>query len=232
MLLLLGSLACGPVVDTNPTKAPFVFHPPHIIDSFQEPYAECNASRTMGYAGIEPLFVGPLTDTLDINEDKINEKYLISGEISSYVHYPMLVDSGLHIFVDTTQRVRKKVLFFQFPSPKNPKTNNASPSYELYEAFPVFMVNLLADTIAIGDRHQLPTVLEAMDAQGEWRPIERPMFDCGTDKEDLRVPPLEMVLAALDICAGDFPTQLRLRYNNMYSNSWHGSIYREQFGKK
>ncbi len=232
LVLSVYTAACDRAADAVQPKETFVFHPPHLVDSFEAPYTDCNASKWMGYAGIRPLYIGPLADTLDVTCRHTIDKYITPNEIRSYVNYPTLEDSGLYILVDTSQRVRYKILLFNFPSRENPDTVGTAPPFELYEAYPVFIVNMLADTIEISPRHQLPTVLEAIDDQGKWRPIQKTLGYCGTGEVALRLPACEMVVAAISVCSGDFPTQLRLRYHNMYSNSWHGSIYREQFGKK
>ena len=228
-MLLLYAAACDRAADTIPPKEPFIFQPPYIVDTLSGTVTPCGASKWIGSAGILPVYLGPSADTLDITARQISDKYLIPDEFSFDELYPFLQDSGLYIFVDTAHRIWHNTLLFKVPTPENPQGGSASPDFELHDSYPVFIVNTLADTITVGERYKILTVLEAMDAQGKWRPIEKSMPDCGTGSVYLRLPPSEMVIAALNVCPGDFSTQLRLRYNNMYSNSWHGSVYLSQF---
>ena len=101
--------------------------------------------------------------------------------------------------------------------------------------YPVFIKNLDADTISVGFGWQLPLIMEALDSNGAWRPIqERFRYMCGMGIGPVILPPGEIVLTTAPIYTGNFFTMLRLRVagTSVFSNAINGHIRYRQFESK
>ena len=73
-------------------------------------------------------------------------------------------------------------------------------------------------------------IMQARDRRGNWRDIETgDMAFCGTGRRTFRIHPKHYALAAGPIYEGGFKTKLRVRYHNIYSNEFDGSVNPAQF---
>lgn len=100
---------------------------------------------------------------------------------------------------------------------------------------PAFIFNeTLRDQYLLGMNWQPFCILEALNPEGIWRPIQmyRP-YTCTTQMGYLRLAPQEFCVLALPSFDGAFSTQLRLRLHNggqyVLSNTFKGNINRTQF---
>lgn len=112
------------------------------------------------------------------------------------------------------------------------KINTENPTNNSY---PVIVTNLDSDTTIIGYGEYLPLIMEALDSNGIWQPIEeRFVYMCGNGVGTIILPPNEIVLTTAPIFNGDFSTKMRLHLykSDIYSNSFDGKINYRQFESK
>jgi hypothetical protein len=125
----------------------------------------------------------------------------------------------ISITVDTTQRVKNDISYGIMDS-----------SY--FEAYPVLIENKDTDTISIGFGGPLPLMLklitEAKDSLGIWKPIEEERIYHHVNSSII-LPPNKIGLSATMIYHGDYPTTMRLRIADTFSNEFKGTINYRQF---
>lgn len=171
-----------------------------------------------------PLYIGRWQECICIScESNWQQKQVIGAEHSPYKS-PDSLDIGL--YVDTTQIISDCHVIWT--AARNMKDTIAIKS------FPVFIVNRTKDTLTIGYNNgyinQLYLNMEAMDDKGIWRPIEeRNVSPCGFGLKPVILPPDEIVLTTVPLFKGTFNTKLRLRYLNMLSQAFYGTINPTQF---
>lgn len=187
---------------------------------------ESDDERWMTEANYEIYYIGPKKDTLFMypllgfiyppppppghegdytfdSGDYTNpyESYLVDFFEKSYRR---AADSKTEIRVDTTARIGN--------------------------AFPVYLTNKSADTIAIGFGERIPILLEALDSTGTWKPIqERFYYMCGTGLSTVILPPNEIAVTFVPIFNGNYKTKLRVTNGSNHSKPFEGHLFYTQF---
>jgi hypothetical protein len=170
----------------------------------------------------KPLFLGSKKDTITIiyPRDFLRKYHVYEDRRGKYFQPD---SSGIKIMINTSQII-SDVTFSWLNEDRN-------LSEQTYKAYPVIIYNVRSDTISIGYGDHLPLITEALDPEGNWRPIEDPfMYDCGVGLNGIVLPPNEIVITATPIYKGVFKTKLRLRYFKILSEEFNGSINLKQFG--
>lgn len=198
------------------------------LDFLKNDYSNSTWLTTAEY---EFLYIGPSTDTIyvdhflsysppppppppnskmkakdyDIPEykNKFDDYYI---EWDSEIRFSHLLNVNLDIKVDTN---------FIF--------NNSQP---------IIITNTNKDTISVGYGNYIPLIMEALDSNKKWRPIQkRFIYMCGNGVGTIILPPNEIVLSSAPIFNGNFKTELRLTVpkTDIYSNTFDGSINYRQF---
>lgn len=102
--------------------------------------------------------------------------------------------------------------------------------HKMRNGFPVIVKNEGKDTIQIGYDEYIPLLLEAKDSAGVWHPIEKHISGfCGFGMRFWILPPGEIALTFAPVTRGSFKTELRLRFEDHYSEPFRGSINYRQF---
>ncbi|NUO01413.1 MAG: hypothetical protein HUU01_12455 [Saprospiraceae bacterium] len=219
-LSLLFTLAVLAACGREEAVKPVVFKKPIVI---QLPFEDSAQYRSYDYMnGSYPEFIGksPFSDTLTIT---------VEGRLQyedSDIVFPELIGTtdttrtdGLELFIDYSSSIVR-----------NPY------GQELAEYnYPVYIVNQTAGIKVIsGKDNHLFGIQEALDSNGNWRPIEFKGYDfCGLGRFGLKLYPNEYALLAFPKYHGNFKTKLRVRIkngDNVYvSHPFDGTINERQF---
>lgn len=194
------------------------FNFPEIYDTVKKEKIT-RESKWLESANYNPLYIGKNKRKIYIHHNNLEKKYFAFDYRGKF---PKPDSIGLMLLVDTSKVVFNKLSFFV--------VKDAIFKSEYYSAFPVYVINISKDTFNIGEGYQLPIIMEAINKNGVWKPIEMRYFhSCGTGLNEIILPPNEMVVTSAPKFKGDFKTKLRLRYNSILSNEFYGTIYRSQF---
>lgn len=102
--------------------------------------------------------------------------------------------------------------------------------YKYYKAYPISVTNPSDSTTIVGYGYNIPIVLEALDKDETWKPVEmRYIYDCGVGLEYVLLKPHEIVCVLAPVYKGDYKTKLRYRLGNNFSKEFVGHISRKQF---
>ena len=99
-----------------------------------------------------------------------------------------------------------------------------------FMAFPVFIENIINDTLIIGEGDIFPISIEAKGRDGIWRRVLNPLeFECGTDLKAIFLAPHQIAITAIPICEGTFRTEIRLAFRLsknqfVFSNAIEGYV--------
>ncbi|MBX2876283.1 MAG: hypothetical protein KTR30_29455 [Saprospiraceae bacterium] len=198
--------------DLNRFEIPTVFQPDAPLHL--EPHKEYSIKA------VAPSFLGvfPFTNALAILKDlpwPTDEEYLFHSEDSSD-YYPA---AGLQLI----------------PVPKI--TLVQAEKYRLDDSayFPVFIVNENNSTHSLsGKDSRVFAIQEALDSNGNWRPIERQAWGfCGNGWWGRKIMPKHSAVFSMPKYTGDFSTQLRIRLRSgsqtLVSLPFPGKINYQQF---
>jgi hypothetical protein len=195
-----------------------------VIDTSQNDpaYLQVTEMQTGNY---NPFYIGLYKDTVFKSPHE---------EIPKYFAYPILESPGMNegrfykwpdsaaiaLFVDTT-----RTLSHSLPLDEDDRS---------FKSYPVTIVNDHDDTINIGYGDHIPVIMEALDTNGQWKPIEEQfVYMCGTGLNRIILPPGNIVVTYAFVYKGNYRTKLRLRYvtgkPEAVSNEFYGSINRTQF---
>ena len=190
-------------------------------------------------------YIGPLRDTLTVQyhattapppppmpgtrpawptpADAMLLRYAVDREATPHAeHWPLGYGARMSLAVDTTHRLAAE-------EPFNADLR-ADSAHHWFAAHPVLLRNQDRDTVFLGQGDFVPLHVEAQDALGEWRVIEAPhSIYCGVGVSVLFLPPGQVVLTAVLIPHGPFPTRLRVRYGRTVSTPFAGRIDPRQF---
>jgi len=217
---LLFILAVWAACSQEEAVKPVVFKKPIVV---QMPFED--SARYLSYNfmnGSYPEFIGksPFSDTLTVTmEGRLHYK-------DRDIVFPELIG-----ITDTT-RTDGLELFTDYSSTivRNPY------GLELAEYnYPVYIVNQTSGVKVIsGKDSHLFGIQEALDSNGNWRPIEFKGHDfCGVGRYGVKLYPNEYALLAFPKYQGNFKTKLRVRIkngNNIYvSQPFDGTINERQF---
>jgi hypothetical protein len=104
-------------------------------------------------------------------------------------------------------------------------------TYYISNSYPTFITNISKDTIIIANGRRIELILEAIDSNENWRPIQEDYISfCGNSYlMSTILPPHEFALTLTPVFRGDYSTQLRLKLGSNYSKPFHGKINYRQF---
>ena len=219
--ILAGIYSCDNMKNIDSGVDIFNFKTPIVQDILETDKVERN-SVWLQFGNYNPIYIGPNKDSIYVSDRPNLEKYYI------YYDYGKLYNSpdtaGILLLIDTTKIISENSMIWEEYG------NMLSSKVLILKAFPVFVVNITKDTLDIGYGDHLPIVTEALDNKGTWRPIEEPyMYACGTGLNRILLPPNEIVVTSIPINKGKFKTKLRLRYGNILSREFFGTINPTQF---
>jgi hypothetical protein len=207
------------------------FRFPVVADTFHHELQE-RWAKEVSTASYHPLYLGPWSDTIhadhgldmwrrrDDPDDPAGVCFVHdrAGEPGSPYKRPSRND--LTLIVDTTRIIA------------NQAAESLSRRSDLgaFKAYPVLMINSGRDTVYVGYGDFLRVIMEARDAEGEWRPIEtRYVYRCGTGVMSIVLPPAFVALTSAPIYHGSFTTECRLRSGKTVSNVFRACIDPGQF---
>jgi len=209
----------------DPSYKKLTFTIPTIIDTF--PIDRVARETIWQESGsYNPLYIGKRKDSIWISNgnirwvDRQNEYFVYGSERD---HFPYPDSSGIELIIDTSKFVFEYAMLFEAPG------NNIAQD-KFYKAYPVYVISTTKDTLSIGYGDHLPLILEAVDENGKWRAIQNEYtYICGTGLNTIILPPYNFVLTSVPIFKGQFKTKLRLRYKNILSDDFTGTINHSQF---
>jgi hypothetical protein len=220
--LLIGLYSCvdNKIIDKEVEVLDFKI--PIIQDTFKTDRIE-RITVWLKSGNYNPLYIGQQKDSIYVSyKPNLNKYFVYEGYKRSYNRPD---SSGITLFVDTTKVVSDYSMIWE--------DDGSMLSTKSFKAFPVIVVNTTKDTLSIGYGDHLPIVMEAMNNKGNWRPIEEPyMYMCGTGLNEIILPPNEIVVTSAPVNKGKFKTKLRLRYNNIVSEEFYGTINPSQFDRE
>jgi len=222
-LIILGTLvglySCNGNKNTDKEIEVFDFKTPVVQDTFKTNRIE-RVTVWLQNGNYNPLYIGPREDSIYVSYRPDLKKYFVYDEDMRNYNRPD--SSGIKLVVDTTNFISDHSKIWE--------DDGSMLSTKSFKAFPVFVINTSKDTLSIGYGDHLPIIMEAMDTKGNWRPIEeRYIYMCGTGLNGIILPPKEIVVTSAPIDKGKFKTKLRLRYNNILSQEFYGTINPTQF---
>jgi hypothetical protein len=208
LLLAVLLIACSEQIVKQDIETEFSFVMPAIIDTTKT--EQVKRSGTWLDAGdYSPLYIGKKQDSIFIQKkfyaivNKMFDNYSVYDEAREKYKRPD--STGIQLIIDTSKII-------------------------LNQSYAVAVVNTTRDTLNIGYGTHLPIILEALDKQGAWKPVEEPfVYFCGTGLGTLFLPPGEIVITSAPVFTGEYNTKLRLRYDRIVSQTYTGSINLSQF---
>lgn len=210
--------------DTKVEKLPV----PVIVDTMGiqiEPfYGESEFPTNISTARYQPYYIGRYIDTIFVCDligifppppeegewvptceyaYKSYYKYWESDDFKNYKNFREdTVD--LKIYVDTSQKI--------------------------VDLYPTIVKNVGMDSVDVGNGMSVSLILEALDYEKGWRPIQKDfMYLCGNGVSSLILPPENIIFTLTPRFKGLYRTKLRLKLGNNYSNEFEGSINPHQF---
>ncbi len=170
-------------------------------------------------------YIGIAKDTIQLSEDSdsITENNIIPIALHRRLeNYNFECNDCININVDTSQ-----ILTLFEVEWRRSKLKDIH-----YRSYPVVIENKSDSLYKIGFGQNVRIILEALDADNTWKPIEIPyMYRCGTGLTDLYLQGHQIACVLIPIYYGDFRTQLRLKLNNHFSKPFSASINKKQFTK-
>ena len=196
------------------------------ITSLIQPKHISKTSKQITSEERQVQYIGNYRDTIYLlgNGFDIVDKYKISAKEGRYLYsHPFYADSGIKILIDTAQILGVKETMW--------KGKNLLDI--VYDAYPVTLQNNTDTTAIVGFGRRIPVVLEALDIDNKWKPIEKPyIYKCGTGLRNILLKPHDIICVLVPKYKGVFKTQLRLRLRNNISMPFYGEINRSQFLEK
>jgi len=174
-------------------------------------------------------YMGKYQDTISLSDNtdsiihsnlmpyELAKKYYYNDRFSAFIH---LADTLIDIFIDTSQ-----ILTF-LSSPYNKKRVYRNS----YQAYPVILRNNSDSFAVIGFGNDSPVLIEALDIDNVWKFITCELeYRCGTGLRNIYLKAGSVVCLLIPKFKGNFKTKLRLKFNNIVSNTFSGHINRSQF---
>lgn len=223
VFMLLALLSCGE--RTELSQAPML--PVTLDSSFKELLPERRKWKSR--ANYHPLYIGPYRDTIHVDHALAYSQgnpHPLTGPGSSPEaaacfrpwldkrSYRTADPSMIVIHVDTSRTI----------------ASISHRSRSARKAFPVHLVNRGPDTLEIGYGSFLDVLMEARTEAGGWKPIdERFIYSCGVGVGRIVLPPGYVAVTSAVVQHGDQPTECRIRFGPVVSESFYASIDRRQF---
>lgn len=240
-IILLSFISCKQTIKDDSVvanKMPFI----KLHDDFQSDTTILFNIVSPTTNSISLKYIGLQTDTITINKLKsidgikpppppTKSKIRVKTKkepfdeflVESYNNLYNIVDTkNVLIFIDTSQTIEQFQLGMY----------NLSDSEKLKEkdfsffAYPIFIFNNSIDTITLGaPRGNLLLTLQAKDFNGNWIDIEKKYFiGCGFGLNDAFLPSSYFAVATMLKYNGDYETEFRVKYLDIYSNYIHGRV--------
>jgi hypothetical protein len=150
----------------------------------------------------------------------IIDNFIIEN-LEAETKYPWLPDSSIDFFINENQ----EAILEEYDYKKQ--------RYSHYHGQTLIIRNKLDSSIIVGFGYDIPIIIEAMDKDGKWKPIEtRHMYGCGVGLHYILLRQFEIACIIVPIYKGNFETLLRFKLNNNYSKPFKGTINIEQFDKR
>jgi hypothetical protein len=220
--ILIGLCSCENNKNKDKEIEVFNFSPPIVQDTFITDRIE-RSTVWLQNGNYNPLYIGQRKDSIYVSYRPNLKKYFVYDDNKRSYGRPD--SSGIILLIDTTKFISDHSMIWE--------DDGSMLSTKSFKAFTVFVVNTTKDTLSIGYGDHLPIIMEAKDSMGNWRPIEEPyMYMCGTGLNGIILPPNEIVVTSAPINKGKVKTKLRLRYNNILSQEFYGTINPTQFDSK
>lgn len=217
--IIIGLYSCDNNKNKDTEIEVFNFKTPKIQDTLKTDRIERNTVWLQN-GNYNPLYIGQNKDSIYVSYRPNLKKYFVYDDNRRSYNSPD--SAGILLLIDTTNIISNHSMIWE--------DDGSMLSTKSFKAFPVFVVNMTKDTLSIGYGDHLPIVMEAIDNKGTWRPIEEPyMYMCGTGLNGIILPPNEIVVTSAPINKGKIKTKLRLRYNNILSQEFYGTINPTQF---
>lgn len=168
-------------------------------------------------------YLGPNKDTIllgrlnDLRTAIGENKVSIEEDVRQYSHYE---HGRLKIVVDPSKRVTMEEYEWW----------TKERGYKYYKAYPILISSKTDSTTIVGYGQNIPIILEALDKDGWWKPIETEYrYGCGVGLEYILLKPREVLCVLAPIYTGEFKTKLRYRLGDSISAAFVGHISRSQF---
>lgn len=217
--ILIGLYACNSKKNEDKKIERFSFKTPIVQDTFKTDRIERNTVWLQN-GSYKPLYIGQRKDSIYVSYRPNLKKYFVYANHKRSYSRPD--SSGIILLIDTTKIISDHSMIWE--------DDGSMLSTKSFKAFPVFVVNTTKDTLSIGYGDHLPIIMEAIDDKGNWRPIEEPyIYMCGTGLNEITLHPNEIVVTSAPINKGKIKTKLRLRYNDILSQEFYGTINSTQF---
>ncbi len=190
---------------------------PIVLDTLKENLEKRNVF-SLQTADYKCLYLGENRDTIYACLPNPDDAY--PEEVTNYHSDPKTED--VVIYIDTTKIISNHTYLLE---------QNSNEFYtKKYQAFPVILFNKGKDSLTVGNGNHLRLILEARNKSGKWMPIEEKyVYMCGTFLRFITVPPNQIAITSVPIDSGNFKTKLRLRFNDILSYEFSGSINQSQF---
>lgn len=172
------------------------------------------------YEDFDNDFLNYPYDTIEFKKQLENHPltpYYYNSAVSNE-NYKSSFNENIEVFIDSTQIIKKRIYVIE---------DGINKGEHYVAAFPVFILNNSLDTVFIGSGASIGLKLEAINANGEWQPIEYNFKPHGWNQ--MLIPPKEIMLTSVSRIQGNFNTMLRLKLGNKYSNVIEGNINYRQF---
>lgn len=227
---------------------------PEIVDTLKTAnhyYSPFQISTPINFIKTIQKF-GSKADLLDTINDY--EYFIDDHNLSDTTNKSVTNRKGISIFVDTTREVSVDLdewgippFFLDFPpdDEEHPKSKtqklidsvNFAVRRELWmtnktlvRGFPVYIYNPTKNPLRIEEQDgRIMMIQEALDSNGQWRPIEAWQFsDCGNSYGGVVLRPDYYIMIKIVKYKGSYETLLRLKMINkdeiIYSKPFRGSI--------
>lgn len=205
MYLSVSTKKSNPVDRETKRTFPFIVDAPEERTVFKENFEMTTAQYSF-------LYLGPWKDTIAYDFEVNDRLRSYSFELSIFSELRNSSTSQLLVQIDTTQIIKIK-------------TSKATDIALYYHAYPVMVKNTTKDSIVIGTAGNLNAVLEALDSNQKWRPLElKQRYICGVGLTNVVLPPNYIGITAVAVPHGSWPTTLRLKLDSTISNEIQGAI--------
>lgn len=167
-------------------------------------------------------YTGPYKDTILLNRKVDVRTFFAKNSLlvipDAYKRYARYENTKLKIVFDPSMLVT--MAEYEYIKPKG---------YKYYEAYPIMICNETDSITIVGEGFNIPVLLEALDTDKTWKPVEQLLVGCGTDVEPIMLKPGEIMCVLAPVYTGSFKTTLRYRLGKTVSVEFDGYISPNQF---
>jgi hypothetical protein len=169
-------------------------------------------------------YLGAYREIIKVDSAKFRysptDRFITESDFQKFYGKENLLTTPLSLTIDTTQTISTSEFCY----------SNDDFKTKYFESFPVFIKNETDSLASIGYGSQLNIIVEALDTDNVWKPIEkRFIYKCGKGRHYIYLKPGEICCTLISKYNGDFLTQLRLNVNKNYSEPYYGHVFKSQF---